>query len=748
MAKLFENLGAKEWFIALILILFLTDITILIDFTILRQILGFPFLTFLPGLLILHILKLNKIGYTEKFVLAVGLSISFLMLFGLLINNLSFSLGYETPLVMITLLISFNLSFIVLTIIGYKINKELIFTIPNLNLSASEKAFLIVPIMFPALSIFGMHVMNTTDNNLILMFLLFLIPAYVISVCFFNQKFPKRLCPVVIFLISISLLILLSLRSNHIIGVDAHLEYYFFQTTLNNLHWNVFGYSTLDACLSISLLPTIYQSLLNIPSEFLFKILYSLIYSISPLVIYVISKKYVGVFYAFLASCFFMFQLQFLWTALNARTNTAILFFALAMMVLFSDKIDPWKKRILFILFMASCIVSHYSTSYIFFFIMLGAFVGMEILSKKYTAKKVVSLTIVLLFFAFIFFWYSQVTEMAFNKGVSYIENTLTKLNMFFIVESRRDNVQTMFGANILQKGIPQKIEFVFTWLTFAFIGIGVITLIRRYKEMLFSELNFKKPDFLKEKFEVGYFVIALACSALLVAFIALPWISTGYGIDRLYAVAITILSVFFVIGGIIVAKYLNQIIVVVRGKVLTNLSFKKKALLKKQKGRQNLGKSVGEKNGLDVRAYFIILLILIPYFFCGAGVTYQAFGVPQSIILNSEGEYYDTWYVHDQETYGAMWLKEYNKDKTRIYTDFWGRYRLISQARFLPNLVDRDSLCDHGKINGYIYLSYYNVVNGKLWSRGRTSYNLTEYRDTFVGMNRIYNNGGTEVYK
>jgi hypothetical protein len=31
--------------------------------------------------------------------------------------------------------------------------------------------------------------MNTTDNNIVLMFLLFLIPAYVIFVCFFNHKF-------------------------------------------------------------------------------------------------------------------------------------------------------------------------------------------------------------------------------------------------------------------------------------------------------------------------------------------------------------------------------------------------------------------------------------------------------------------------------------------------------------------------------------------------------------------------------
>jgi uncharacterized membrane protein len=408
------------------------------------------------------------------------------------------------------------------------------------------------------------------------------------------------------------------------------------------------------------------------------------------------------------------------------------------MMTLFNDKIDPLRKRILFIIFMASCIVSHYSTSYIFFFIILGVFVGMVILPRKYSIKKVVSLTMVLLFFAFIFFWYSQVTETAFNSGVCYIENTLTKLNMFFIVESRRGNVQTMFGAGVMQKGIPQKIEFVFTWLTFAFIGIGVITLIRRYKEMSFPELNFKKPDFLKEKFEVGYFMIALACSALLVAFVALPFVSTSYGIDRLYAVAITILSVFFVIGGIMVSKLF--------------FFFKKKTGAKRKNNRV-FGKSLfskerfKEENASQIGAYLIILLVLIPHFFCVTGAMYNIFGFPETIILNSEGEHYDSWYVHDQESYGAKWLKEYNKDKTMIYTNFWGRYRLISQASFSQDLIDGTSLSDHKKVKGYIYLRYYNVVNGKLMARDE-SYNLTEYDDVFVGRVKIYNNGGSEVYR
>ena len=732
-----QDLGIKKCIWILIALIFLTDLAILLNIPFLRQVLGFIFLTFLPGLLILQILKLNRIEFTEKLVLSVGLSVSFLMFFGLLLNNSSLGLGYRSPLSTISLLISFNIAAIALTLVAYRLNKNAVFSLPNVNLTTSEKAFLIVPILFPALSIFGMHVMNTTDNNIVLMFLLFLIPIYVASVCFFNQKFSKRLYPVVIFLIGISLVLMFALRSNHIIGMDRHVEFYYFLTTLGNLHWSVFGHSTLDACLAISLLPTIYQSILNVNQEHLFKILIPLIYSILPVIIYTLSKKYIGELYAFLASFFFISQHSFI-SHQGGRTNVAIFFFALAMIILFNDGINPLKKRILFIVFMASCMVSHYSTTYIFFFVMAGTFIGMEMLSKKYTFKKDISLTIVILFFSMIFFWYSQVTEATFNSGVRFVEDTLISLNEFFVMEARSGSAEAMLGAGIGQKGIPSKVEFIFTWLTFAFIGIGIITLIRRHKEMSFPELKLKKPDFLKDKFEVTYFVVAFILSGLLAVSVAFPYISVGYSLERQYTLAIVILSLFFVIGGIILSKNLSLNLL---RKVLSKTLRGKKALPKKQKER-------GKENA-EVRAYLIILVVLIPHFFCVTGVMYNIFDVPRAITLNSEGGQYDLMYVQDQESYGAIWLKEYAEDKMRIYaTDAYvGRLRLTSQGNIPPSSIDSSALQKDRKIEGYIYLGYYNVVEGKLFGAESNSCNLSDYSRQFVGKSKIYANGGSEVY-
>ncbi|MCK4735827.1 MAG: DUF2206 domain-containing protein, partial [Methanophagales archaeon] len=316
-----------------------------------------------------------------------------------------------------------------------------------------------------------------------------------------------------------------------------------------------------------------------------------------------------------------------------------------------------------------------------------GTFIGVEILSKKYTVEKVISLTIMILFFALIFFWYSQVTETAFNAGVRFIENTISSLNKFFVEEARGESTMAMLGEGIWQKGIPHKIEFVFTWLTFAFIGIGIITLIRRYKEMSFPELKYKKPEFLKEKFEVGYFVIALACSGILIATIAVPRIGGGYSLSRVYTVVLVILSIFFIIGGMILSKHFF-------------FFTKRKTVLKeKQKSFTKRSHRLRE-NGSEVLAYLVILLVLIPYFLCATGVMYTIFGDPKAIILNSEGEEYDRLYIHDHQQIAKEWL------------------------------------------------SSSEVVEGRLVNKQKTIGNMTEYLGMFAEKSRIYDNGGSEVWR
>ena len=104
--------------------------------------------------------------------------------------------------------------------------------------------------------------------------------------------------------------------------------------------------------------------------------------------IYVITKKYLDAIYAFLASVFFMSQNVFLSTAANSRTTIAILFFALSIMVLLNERLSVFEKRLLLIIFIFSCIVSHYSTAYIFFVVFLFVFIIIKIIYRPIVLSK------------------------------------------------------------------------------------------------------------------------------------------------------------------------------------------------------------------------------------------------------------------------------------------------------------------------------------------------------------------------
>ena len=738
-----SKFGAKKCFAFIITILLLTDLAIFLNIIVLRQILGFFFLTILPGYLILLVLKLNKIEFTEKFVLSVGLSVSFLMFFGLLLNNSLLGLGYKTPLSTAPLLISLNLVAIASIFVAYQMNKTTVFSFPDFNLSTPEKAFLVIPTLFPALSMLGTHLMKTADNNIILMFLLFLIPLYVAFVGFFNQKFPKRLYPVVIFLISVSLLLIFMLRFPHICGHDVHEEYgSYFQTTFDNLHWSVFGHSALDACLSISILPTLFQSIMNVNAqEYLFKSVYVSICLFGPLAIYVIAKKYIDELYAFLASFLFMSQSTFLSVAGSARTNVAIFFVALTVMVFFSDKIDPLKRKILLIVFMFSIVISHYSTAYIFSFVLLFSWFATKIFSTKYIFKKNITLRLVMSLLIFIFFWYSQVTETAFDSGVHFVSSTVADLNNFFIEESRSTQFGNLVGEELTYP-ILSVAHLAVTWCIFILIGVGALTMLIRCKEMVvISNINLKKPDFLKTKFEMEYLVMALVSSGLLVAMVVLPHVSVGYGIQRVYSLAIVILSVCFFIGGMTLSekKFRESLIINATPKLL----LKKMGFTKRNYCQRN-----NEDNASRIRAYPIILLILIPYFMFQTGAMHQICGIPAAYTLNSEGDGYDIEYLHDQESCAAKWLKESVEDDFMIdAADFHGARKLISQGEFPRRRIYYKRFFKHLKIKGHIYLSYNNVVNDKLVVEEET-YNISEYSDTFIDKNKIYDNSGSEIWK
>ena len=84
---------------------------------IIRQFIGFIYLTFVPGIVILRILKLHKLGNIETFLYTVGLSIATLMFTGLFMNSLYPIFGISRPISTIPLIITISVVVLILQFI-------------------------------------------------------------------------------------------------------------------------------------------------------------------------------------------------------------------------------------------------------------------------------------------------------------------------------------------------------------------------------------------------------------------------------------------------------------------------------------------------------------------------------------------------------------------------------------------------------------------------------------------------------
>ena len=693
--------GARGLFLVSLAFILATDLAVLLHIPVLSQVLGFLFLTFAPGLLIIFIFRLHNLGLTEKIVLSAGLSIAFSMFAGLLINAI-YPLFGLSPLSPISVTVSFSVLLLILTVLACLRNRsDFSINWSQFKLQAREKASLSVPVLFPVLSVLGSYLLNTTGNNIVVIVMFALILAYIILVVVAHRQVPERIYPAIIFLLGLSIVLLLGFRSNHIIGRDTHQEYYVFQLTFSTQQWQSYYSSPLWSCLSITILPTIYQCVVDTNPEYLFKILFPVFMSFSPLVTYIIARKYVGDFYAFLVSFFFISQYSFFFATALARNNLAVLFFLLAIMVLFRKSINEFARRTLFYVFSASCIVSHYSSTYIFLFILLATFLLMQILVHTIFRKKeiptAVTMSTVAIFMVLLFFWYSQVTGPAFGAGVGFIKTSFLSLWEIFIMGTRETLVQQAFGVGIVESTGPVLWKFVLNWVCIALIAIGLLITLVRYRKMLpvFGKQN--RAGFLHSEIDIEYYILSVASCVMILLTIIFPWATLGYGVNRVYFQTIGILGVFFIIGGMKVAEFLR------------------------------------------LKPWVFLLLVLIPFFMGTAGLADQMFH-RDILLLNSQGLEYNNYYIHDQESYAARWTKEYAKGGAGIYAGP-GERRLVSQGKFPPSQIKSlDSLYQKGKgVDDYIYLRLTDIASDGL---------VAKHPDILAGSSKIYANGGSEVYR
>jgi len=737
-----------------------------------RAIFSFVFLITVPGLLLMLMLKIREINPWEYLVYTIGLSIAFLMFGGLFVNWVLPSIGIDKPLLLMPLLISFDIFLMIFLFIAYKRNKEIYLEIHPPKLSNLNKFFFIILLIFPTLSILGAITLNNGGPNYLMIIMIAGIALYVLMVVLYRNKLNKNIYPFSILIITISLLLAVSLRSWYASGWDIFQEYYVFQLTRESFIWNMSSYpDAYNACLSITILPTVLSSFLKINDQYIYKVLFQLIFAFISVGVFLFLRRFARDIIAFIASFFFISQLGFFASLpKEVRQEIALLFFALTLLILFNKNINAMAKNILFLAFGFSMIVSHYTTSYItlafFIFTYLLCFIFRKTESKKFFSKiyerlnltkkgsrlgkrkQYLSVILIIALIIFSFIWYAQVTKISTDL-INLAQKTIQNMGKTFSSEMREKGLSFNSQWNIFYKQEDEtprlkdyikdiKLEYENKQYMSLYppekygdyspklidsenvppkINVSIVSNIYVFMEIIkkimkvFLIVGIFYLFFFqlkKRKIDFEYIFLCLIGFFGILAMLIIPYVTLEYSLERFYQQTLIFISLLAVSGSSVIFKFLKE----------------------------------------KYRILIVLIIILFYYLFFSGFIPQIIGGSDASLWLNNYGESYDVHYSHRTEVISAKWLQSNWDNKNLVYADRLAAWRLLAFGKFtlvfddvLPTTIDR---------NSYVYLRYSNVVKNQNYKRYKNKGLTFNYPIEFLNQNKnlIYSNGESKIFK
>jgi uncharacterized membrane protein len=683
-----------------------TYLTVFFDVPTVRQIFGFVYFTFLPGFIFVKLLKLDKFEIFETILFSVGFSIAFLMFAGLIVNESLFLFGYPRPLSIWPLMIVLNTLILIGGLLVYIRDRGV--EVVKFNVSKTSPLYLLF-LALPLLSIVGAMWVNVYGNNIILLLLIISVVSLFAVGVFSRRILPPRFYSLAVILIAIAILYHSSLISKHIVtfGSDIPVEYFAFKLTQNNAHWsstNPFpgniGYGRTNAMLSVTILPTIYSTVLNVDSIWIFKALIPFIFSLVPLVLYYTWKGHVGEKYAFISVFLFIAQATF-YTEMLALTRQMVaeLFFALLFLVILNKKFGSSNKIICFTIFSFALVVSHYALAEIFLIFIFVALISFVVLRRP---SRNISVGMVVLFFVVMFAWYIYTSNSSvFDSFLSYGDYVSRQLSDFFNPASRGETVLRGLGLEE-PPSVWNMISRIFAYITEALIVIGYFGLVKKRAW--------------RQSGNGEHFMFTSISMAFLAALIIVPGLATTFNMTRFYHVLLFFLAPLCIVGG----------------EELVQFVFRR------------------EK---ELFVSVLLVIVLGAYFLFQTGFVYEVTKSESWSVSLSKNRmdalrlYNDLGYVDVFSVSGAQWMsKNVDYGKSSAYADIVSADNVL---RIYGGVFYIDVLSNVTNVayNGVVYLSALNIASGKMYGMG-LSWNYSDLSFIFDDLSLVYDNGQCIVYQ
>jgi len=706
-----------------------------------RQLIGFIYLLFIPGITILRTLELHKLGNIETLLYTVGLSIATLMFAGPFMSIVYPLFGISGPITIMPLVTTISAIILILCVICYARDKK--FSNPEfINASEIFTPQILFLCLIPFLSVLGIRVMDFYNDNTLLQVLIIVIALIALFIGF-DKFIHNRLYPLAIFVIALSLLFYNSLIGNYVYGSDIMVEYYFANLVKLNSIWDPSIGSNLNSMLSLVSMAPICSIVCNMDIEWVFKIIYPLLFSLAPLGLYQALQKFIDSKAAFFSCFFFMSESTFFGVLPElARQEIAELFVVLLIMLMIENDIDGMKKAFLSIVFGISLAVSHYATVYIFLFNFIMALLLLILSKNNYTHKldnclharynsfknsqshkkmpfldissskksdKSFGYIFALFLLVFTLTWFMHVSSGAPINTIAQIgDQILSSIFTDFLNPEKAEGLNIMMGTKnkvhlslmiLLLSNIYVAILFLNQFL----IIIGSLVLLLEYSKVKIIRI---------------YIAIIVPNLLMLFAGVSVPFLAKSINMNRLYHITLIFLAPTCIIGAITLLKGINH-------------------AFKISWTDENMRHSLR-----ILSVYFVIFLLYQTSFVLS--VAQGHFG---SRALNETAEWR---YYTDQEVAGAIWLKNIvDTNSIRIYSDENG-YQLLSSRIDMKKI--KTFLADKiPEKSSYIYFNTQAVLKKRFFTIDRS-----EIRDALfsinaesivIGRSKIFANGGSDVY-
>jgi len=680
---------------------------------IVRQVIGFLYLTFVPGFLLLGILRINSLSKAEIVLYSVGLSLSFLMFAGFFMNLFYPLFGFSKPISEMSLAYTISIIVLFLCAIFYYRNKEFEIHLPNRQDITRPVVLLFA--LFPFVACFGAYFLAYKNNNIIAIVLFGF--ASIIPILASMDILPIKIFRFVIWIISVSLLLMITLSLFEYVNYadGGALEHRYTHLVCIKGFWDSSVPVSHNAMLNTVILRPIQSVLLKATDQVIFRIVYPLVYSLTPLALYISFSRQTNEKIAFLSTFFFIsVPSYYMILSRNTRTGTAEFFLALFILSRTDKNIDHLKRTLLSTIFALSIIVSHYGTSYLFMLSLISVTLLFVLIRKyidiKRRNKRTLDFTnFTLLFAVSCFAWYMfNAHASPFRIFVNFFNHMIRQMSELFTPETS----YTVYALS-REWTFSVKVSMHLILAASMFITIGIASLIWNI---------IRNKEF---KFQLEFSVFSIVFFGILLATF-LP--TKNFNPMRVYHLALCFLAPFSVIGFIRICKWLK------------------------------ICKVNTYSRTLKIFSVFLAIFLLFNSGVVSEVITKKWHDYSPNIVMAKPRAehindaqfiyaFYFQYFTPHRDFYSAEWLLQKRDESVKIYID----YPVVTHFLYLIGPIHPPYIIvtNQTKIRkGYIFLGTYNII--KDVSIVQTYPPKIKSVDVVYPLNisnKIYTNDCSEIY-